>query len=298
MTSRRNAPSTRVASVNVVPGSARRPRSRGIGQDEVAQEQAAVRVRVRAHPSLAFGAARAAPARARRRRRRAPRAGSSEPLLELRELLRRRRALPRAAPGASATFPRRAGRRRPSARSSPSAFAGSASASAGARSRLPRAPRLDRAMSSSASPSAAASCRCTSSGSSPRTRRPVAVPLEQRDELVLGNAREHGRVRDLVAVEVEDRQHGAVRTRVEELVRVPARREGPVSASPSPTTQETSRSGLSNAAPYACDERVAELAALVDRSWRLRRDVARDAAGNENWRKSPRRPVHVAADGG
>ena len=28
---------------------------------------------------------------------------------------------------------------------------------------------------------------------------------------------------------------------------------GPVSASPSPTTQATTRSGLSNAAPYACD---------------------------------------------
>ena len=28
---------------------------------------------------------------------------------------------------------------------------------------------------------------------------------------------------------------------------------GPVSASPSPTTQQTSRSGLSKAAPYACD---------------------------------------------
>src|SRR5437764_8295511 len=28
---------------------------------------------------------------------------------------------------------------------------------------------------------------------------------------------------------------------------------GPVSASPSPTTQATIRSGLSNAAPYACD---------------------------------------------
>ena len=28
---------------------------------------------------------------------------------------------------------------------------------------------------------------------------------------------------------------------------------GPVSASPSPTTQATMRSGLSNAAPYACE---------------------------------------------
>ncbi len=38
----------------------------------------------------------------------------------------------------------------------------------------------------------------------------VPVAAHERDELVLGNAREDGRVRDLVAVEVEDRQDAAV----------------------------------------------------------------------------------------
>ena len=43
-------------------------------------------------------------------------------------------------------------------------------------------------------------------------------------------------------------------------------------------------------------ERVAELAALVDRAGRLGRDVADGMPpGNENWRKSRRRPVLVAA---
>ena len=49
----------------------------------------------------------------------------------------------------------------------------------------------------------------------------VAVALEQRDQLVVGDAGEHGGVGDLVAVEVQDRQHRPVGRRVEELVRVP-----------------------------------------------------------------------------
>ena len=53
-------------------------------------------------------------------------------------------------------------------------------------------------------------------------QRLPAVPAEERDELVLRDPGEHGRVRDLVAVQVQDRQHGAVGPRVQELVRVPA----------------------------------------------------------------------------
>ena len=44
-------------------------------------------------------------------------------------------------------------------------------------------------------------------------------------ELLARNAREHGRACDLVAVQVQDRQHGAVARRVDELVRMPAGRE-------------------------------------------------------------------------
>ena len=85
---------------------------------------------------------------------------------------------------------------------------------------------------------------------------------------------------DLVAVQVQDRQHGAVARGVQELVRrASSVASGPVSASPSPTTQATIRSGLSKAAPNACDSAVAELAALVDRARRLGRHVARNAAG-------------------
>ena len=172
MTSRRNAPSTRVASLIVVPGLRHVDRVVAeVGQGEVAQQQAAVRVRVRAHAALA----------ARRERRRAPaRARPSlveellgpvapQPLLELAAGARGCRARRRAAPGASATCPRPAGRRPPSGRSSPSACAGRSSASAAARSLRRRARRAGCARSRRARRRAPPrSAWCTAAGSSPR----------------------------------------------------------------------------------------------------------------------------------
>ena len=49
----------------------------------------------------------------------------------------------------------------------------------------------------------------------------VPVALEQLLELVVRNAREHGWIGDLVAVQVQDRQDRAVGGRVQELVRMP-----------------------------------------------------------------------------
>src|SRR5262249_47683836 len=54
----------------------------------------------------------------------------------------------------------------------------------------------------------------------------VSVADEQGLELLVTNASGDGGVIDLVAVEVQDRQHGPVRDRVEELVTVPAGGEG------------------------------------------------------------------------
>ncbi len=65
---------------------------------------------------------------------------------------------------------------------------------------------------------------------------------------------------------------------------------GPVSDSPSPTTAATIRSGLSNAAPQACDRHVAEFAAFVDGAGRLRGAVAADPAGEGELLEQPRHP--------
>ena len=59
-------------------------------------------------------------------------------------------------------------------------------------------------------------------------RDEVRIPStsrEERGELFVGDAGEDRRIRDLVPVEVQDREDGAVTDRVEKLVRVPARRE-------------------------------------------------------------------------
>jgi hypothetical protein len=106
-----------------------------------------------------------------------------------------------------------------------------------------------------------------------------AVALEERDELVLGDPREYRRVRDLVAVQVQDRQHGAVSDRVEELVRVPARGERPGLRLAIPDDARYEQLRIVEGGAEGVHERVAELAALVDRARRFRRRVARDAAG-------------------
>ena len=56
--------------------------------------------------------------------------------------------------------------------------------------------------------------------------RLMAVATHQLKELALRDAGEHRRVGDLVAVEMKDGQHRTVASRVEELVRVPASRQG------------------------------------------------------------------------
>ena len=55
--------------------------------------------------------------------------------------------------------------------------------------------------------------------------RIVAVAAQQLGQFLAADARQHGRIGDLEAVEMQDRQHRAVARGVEELVGVPARRQ-------------------------------------------------------------------------
>ena len=57
--------------------------------------------------------------------------------------------------------------------------------------------------------------------------RPITVAGEEALQLVVADPRQHRRAGDLVPVEMEDRQYGAVAPRIEKLVRVPARGERP-----------------------------------------------------------------------
>src|SRR5919198_315629 len=105
-----------------------------------------------------------------------------------------------------------------------------------------------------------------------------AVALEERHELFLGDAGEDRRVCDLVAIQVQDRQHGAVGTRIQELGRMPARGERARLGLSVADNAGDDQVGVVECSAERMRERVAELAAFVDRAGRLGRGVARDSA--------------------
>jgi hypothetical protein len=117
--------------------------------------------------------------------------------------------------------------------------------------------------------------------------RAVPVALQQRDELGLGYPGENGRVGDLVAVEVQDRQHHAVAGGVEELVGVPARRERPgLGLADHAGHHEV---GVVERSSVGVHQRIPQFAALVDRPRCLRRHVAGDPAGERELQPGPHR---------
>ena len=228
ITSRRNVPSTRVASTAPVPGASTGHGVRRGSRASAAAAAACRRWRAgwRSSAGRRPGAGRGRRAPGRRRRRTAPRAGSCA-------------ATPRAPsrwPSSSRAFlngtwcarqvPSTC---RPSTTSGPVQPFGEASTIIGQRGRSTIAVHPGPALDLGDLVEAAVE----RGGELLVHRRRVvaldqvgrvAVAAQQVEQLLARDAGQHGRVGDLVAVEVQDRQHGAVGARVEELVRVPARR--------------------------------------------------------------------------
>ncbi len=109
-------------------------------------------------------------------------------------------------------------------------------------------------------------------------RRP-AVAVEQVLQFLVRDARQQRRVVDLVAVEVQDRQHRAVANRVEELVDVPGGRQRAGLGLAVADHGRHDQVGVVEGRAAGVREHVAEFAAFVDRARRFRRAVAADAAG-------------------
>ena len=124
------------------------------------------------------------------------------------------------------------------------------------------------------------------------------VAAQQLRELAPWDAREHGRVRNLVPVQMQDRQHRAIGGRIEEHVRMPGGGQ---------------RTGLGfTVADHACGnqvrvvehgaegvaQRVAQLASLVDASRRFRCHVAGDAAGKRELPEEGGEPGSILRDRG
>ena len=128
--------------------------------------------------------------------------------------------------------------------------------------------------------------------------RRVTVAAEERFQFVMRNARQHGGAGDLVAVQVQDGQHGAVVDRIEELVRVPTGGERAGLRFAIADDARDEQVGIVERRPEGVRQRIAQLAALVNRARRLRRDVARNAAGEGELLEQPLHPVLVLRDVG
>ena len=126
--------------------------------------------------------------------------------------------------------------------------------------------------------------------------RLVAVALHQGGELLARDAGEDRGVGDLVAVEVEDRQDGAIADGVEELVRVPAGRQRPGLRLAVADDRADQQVRVVERGAVRVREGVAQFTALVDGARGLRGDVARDAAGEGELAEQLADAVLVAGD--
>src|ERR1700733_15663433 len=102
--------------------------------------------------------------------------------------------------------------------------------------------------------------------------------MEQVADVVLAGTPEHRGAADLVAVELEDRQHGAVATWIEKAHAFPRTLEGTGLGLAVTDDAGGDEVRVVEDGPERVDERVAELTALVDRAGGRHADVAGDAA--------------------
>ena len=128
--------------------------------------------------------------------------------------------------------------------------------------------------------------------------RRVAVAAHQGFQLLVADAGQHGGVGDLVAVEVQDRQHAAVADRVEELVAMPAGGQRPGFGFAVADHAGDDQVGVVERRPVGMRQGIAQLAALVNRARRLGGDVAGNAAGKRELREQPLQAGFVLADVG
>ena len=123
-----------------------------------------------------------------------------------------------------------------------------------------------------------------------------AVAAQQLLQFLARDARQQRRVGDLVAVEMQDRQHRAVGHRIEKLVRMPCRGERTGLRFAVADDAGDDEIGIVEHRAERVAERIAQLAALMDRARALRRRVARNPAGKRKLREELPQPRLVLAD--
>ena len=127
-------------------------------------------------------------------------------------------------------------------------------------------------------------------------RPPVAA--EQLLQFLVLDAGQDGRVGNLVAVEMQDRQHRAVGGRIEKLVGMPRRGQRSGFRLAVADDAGDDEIGIVEHRPERMAERIAQLAALVDRARALRRGVAGNSSGKRKLKKELLQPGFILADVG
>src|SRR5579875_4154225 len=106
----------------------------------------------------------------------------------------------------------------------------------------------------------------------------VAVAAKEIPQVPVAHTPEHCGVVDLVAVQVQDWQDGAVARRIQKLVRMPARSKRP--SLPLTISDHTADKQLRivKCRSIGVGKRISQLAAFVNRSRRFRRDMTGNAS--------------------
>src|SRR5215510_4444618 len=115
-------------------------------------------------------------------------------------------------------------------------------------------------------------------------------------QLFMTDPGENGGIGDLVAVEVKDGQNRPIPRRVEEFVGMPARRQRSSFRLAVADDAGDDEIRVVERRSVGVRDGIAELAALVYRTGRLRRHVARDATGERELGEQALQPLLVARD--
>ena len=126
----------------------------------------------------------------------------------------------------------------------------------------------------------------------------ISVPPEEVPDLLIACPPEDRRIGDLVAVEMQDRQHGAVVAGVQEAVRMPGGGKRPGLGLAVADDAGDDQPGIVERRPMRMHQRVAELPAFMDRARRFRRGVAWNATRKGELPHELAEPLHVLADVG
>ena len=110
------------------------------------------------------------------------------------------------------------------------------------------------------------------------------------------DAGQDGRVADLIAIEVQDRQHGSVGNWVEKLVGLPCGRQGARFRFTVTDDAGDDQIGIVERGPKGMAKRVPQLATFVNRPRRCRRNMAGNPAGKRELFEQLFQPGFVLAD--